>query len=122
MELATHGIDGVTVEARLELQVEALDQIGAGLSGRKVKRSEESRTEIGRVGHQRDTAGFRESRHLAELGDAADFGDARLRIGDGARGEHGLELEGRAGILAGGDRDRSEEHTSELQSHSFISY
>ena len=42
MELAAHGVDRVTIEARLELQVEALDQVGSGLSGRKVERREEA--------------------------------------------------------------------------------
>src|ERR1051326_4221864 len=51
------------------------------------------------------------SRHLVE-------GDLHCQIGATARGEEALlELMDRSGPLA-----RSEEHTSELQSHSFISY
>ncbi len=64
-----------------------------------MERGEEARAEIGRVRHQRDALRLRERRHLAELGDAADLGDAGLRIGHGAGREHLLELVDGAGVL-----------------------
>jgi hypothetical protein len=45
------------------------------------------------VRHQRHAGGIGQRRHFQELGDAADLGDAGLRVVDRLGGEHVAELE-----------------------------
>src|SRR3546814_11408956 len=59
---------------------EALDQSRVRQCRRELQRGEEAGTEIWRVRHHLHAGRLRQCRHLAELGDAADLGHARLGV------------------------------------------